>query len=103
MARHLSQGDRVELPGIGTFSLRLGADGPIEYRDDKQLSRRLQIRGIRFLPKQELLAAVREEARFRRDRRGLYRQAHNREIMLGGARGDNTLLPMLRQLFDNSF
>lgn len=66
VARHLSQGDRVELPGIGTFSLRLGADGPIEYRDDKQLSRRLQIRGIRFLPKQELLAAVREEARFRR-------------------------------------
>ena len=66
LADHLADGDRVELPGIGSFGLRISSDGPITYRDDKQISRNLKVRGISFTPKKELLYAISEDLHFRR-------------------------------------
>lgn len=66
LAEHLAAGDRVELPGIGSFGLRIGSDEQITYRDDKQISRNLKVRGISFTPKKELLYAIGEDLHFHR-------------------------------------
>ena len=66
LAERLACGDRVELPGIGSFVLRIGSDEPITNRDDKQISRLLKIRGVSFTPKKELLQTIENDAHFHR-------------------------------------
>ena len=66
LVEHLANGDRIELPGIGSLVLRLGSDEPILNRDDKNLSRSLKVRGISFTPKKELLQAIETDVHFHR-------------------------------------
>lgn len=66
LTERLSCGDRVELPGIGSFVLRIGSDEPITDCDDKQISRMLRIRGITFTPKRELIHSIENDAHFHR-------------------------------------
>lgn len=65
-AECLACGDRVELPGFGSFALRIGSDKPITDIDDKQIARNLKIRGIYFTPKKELLQAMCDDMHFHR-------------------------------------
>lgn len=63
---HLANGDRVELPGIGSLILRIGSDEPITDCDDKQLARNLKVRSIGFTPKRDLIRAIAKDAHFHR-------------------------------------
>ena len=65
-AEHIANGDRVELPGIGSFILRIGSDEPILDRNDLQIARSLKIRGITFTPKKELLQTLGKDVQFHR-------------------------------------
>ena len=66
LAERLANGDRVELPGIGSLVLRIGSDEPITNRDDNQIARTLRVNGINFTPKKELLQTIETDLHFHR-------------------------------------
>ena len=66
LAERLANGDRVELPGIGSLVLRIGSDEPITNRDDNQIARTLKVNGINFTPKKELLQTIENDLHFHR-------------------------------------
>lgn len=66
LADRLANGDRVELPGIGSLVLRIGSDEPITDCDDKQIARNLTVRGITFTPKKELMQTISQDIHFHR-------------------------------------
>ena len=67
MIHHLSMGRRVEIEGLGTFSVTLKSDSPILYSDDKQTARHLSVGSINYRPKRALLNAL-SDIQFRRAR-----------------------------------
>ena len=66
LVEHLANGDRVELPGIGSLVLRIGTDEPITDCDDKQVARNIMVRGIHFTPKRDLMQAIETDIHFHR-------------------------------------
>ena len=66
LIERLANGDRVELPGIGSLELRIGSDEPITDCDDKQVARNIKVRSIGFTPKKEMLQAIVNDIHFHR-------------------------------------
>lgn len=55
MAQALTEGIRVEVPELGSFSPSISSDGPITDAADKQIARHLRIDNVNFQPKATLM------------------------------------------------
>lgn len=86
IADSISSGNRVELPGIGTFAPSIVSDEPITDVNDRQIAHRLRIDTIDFRPCKSLMNRV-EEVSFRRfDSSVVERISHTDEQLLACVR-----------------
>lgn len=55
LCENLCMGNRVDVPGLGTFSPQIVTDKPIMQKNDPQTANHLHVGGILFIPKKEVL------------------------------------------------
>lgn len=82
IAENISSGNRVELPGIGTFAPSIVSDEPITDVNNRQIARRLRIDTIDFRPCKSLMNRM-EDVTFRRaDASVIERTSHSEQQLL---------------------
>lgn len=58
ICENLCMGNRVDVPGLGTFSPQIVSDEPIMLKNDPQTARHLHVGGILFIPKKEVMGKL---------------------------------------------
>ena len=76
---HLSEGEKVKLPGIGTFSLI--AECPDDFNNEGTYypSRQIKVRSINFRPDRDLVTKINGKTDFQHYRYSLHSASHTKE------------------------
>ena len=89
LVNHLSNGEKVKIDGIGTFSLSI--ECPDDFKDDGTYfpSRQIQVRSINFRPEHDLVSEVNAKATFQ----------HYRNRLHSAARTEKEEIQILKETF----